>query len=830
MDTDPNQRVDPSPKTTVPSESLEPEEAAMCQRLFVRLGVQQSVPELVGRYELRDRIGSGGMGTVWRAYDPRINREVAIKLITPKRGLDSEMLRKRLEREAQLLGQFQHANLVTVLDRGIHDRCVYLVMELIDGPTLRELQTAGDLSSEACLRLYAAAGRGLHAAHQRGIVHRDFKPENVFVGSDGVARVGDFGLAYAIKDATIDYSQAGGGGETDADSDANNGETEDRLTQAGQLLGTLGYMAPEQLRGEDVDARADQYAFCVALWEALSGARPYTGANASLLLDAMAGPPRGGAALDAQLRAVLRRGLAFNAQDRYPDMAVVVDELKRLLERPARRRRQRWTVFGAVSFAAVVGGAIGWSWYLDVNPTCAVADRLTELGDKTDWQVVADKTSLRTAMRLERRVDALRHDAERACRADDLARRQHIGTLATRLDSLLISVASEDPEHWEARLESFELDYVSAFSVPMTEYGYELYLSEFQPRLDARELGELVDECGEHAALEKSQPRLAPADLSAILLVCGQAQLLTGDSGLARKSFKAARTHAEAAGDKQRRLLVALWSAKTSVMREDDLKRGEVLLEEVDDLLQALRVSAFDPRRAERDELMAVLALDQEDFARAHRLQWRTIVRRALFGEAKMLVVAIVGLANHYTVAEDFEAARTTFEAARELVRSRPGASKDDENHEVAYNYALMLYNVISAAEKPSPEDMSLARELLERVILVENHDYHLAAHALLLMLESLCGTEDDIAAARARLIEIFRDSEIKSSMQHTTMAWLAVVDSYLILGNAGLAARHAYQRLPPDLQRKVAPWLRLDVDEDEGEDEDRERSATVSL
>jgi len=221
---------------------------------------------LVGRYVVLDVVGEGGMGVVYSAFDPELDRKVAIKLLQAKPG-GSTGEQAWLVREAQALARLSHPNVVAVHDVGTlpGDR-VFIAMELVDGVTLRAwLKTPR--SWREVLPIMRAAGAGLAAAHAAGLVHRDFKPDNVIVGNDGRVRVMDFGLARAQLDGPAMRS-------SDVAIDSRS-PLSDKLTIAGTVVGTPAYMAPEVYQGDAADARTDQFAFGIALYEALYRTRPY---------------------------------------------------------------------------------------------------------------------------------------------------------------------------------------------------------------------------------------------------------------------------------------------------------------------------------------------------------------------------------------------------------------------------------------------------------------------------------------------------------------------------------------------------------------------------
>ncbi len=290
-----------------------------------------------------DRIGAGAMGVVVSAYDPRLDRKVAIKLVRPGAGRATSM-RERLLREAQAMGRLKHPNVVTVYQVGELGEDVFVAMELVDGGTLTRWLGAARRPWRQTLAIFLQVGSGLAAAHAAGLVHRDFKPDNVLVGDDGRARVGDFGLVGVS------------GGEPSAP--AHQGDA--ALTRTGAVLGTPLYMAPEQHRGGPVDARADQFAFCVALYEALFGVRPFAGDTVPALLAAIeAGrftEPARDAAAPARLRRILHRGLHADPAARYPSMDALLADLARDPGRTLRLAAVGVALAGAAAFAIARGG------------------------------------------------------------------------------------------------------------------------------------------------------------------------------------------------------------------------------------------------------------------------------------------------------------------------------------------------------------------------------------------------------------------------------------------------------------------------------------------
>ena len=223
----------------------------------------------VGPYEVLSLLGAGGMAQVYRARDTRLGRDVALKVVSEALIASPELVR-RFEQEARIAGSLNHPNLVTVYDVGIHDGEPYFVTELLQGESLRAWLARGPLPLQMGLEWGAQMARGLAAAHQRGIIHRDVKPENAFVGTDGQVKLLDFGIAKLASVAAetgphplMDPTAAPGGS----------------ATRTGSILGTPGYMSPEQIRGEMLDNRSDIFSLGAVLSELLSGRRAFPGGS-----------------------------------------------------------------------------------------------------------------------------------------------------------------------------------------------------------------------------------------------------------------------------------------------------------------------------------------------------------------------------------------------------------------------------------------------------------------------------------------------------------------------------------------------------------------------
>src|SRR5688572_5373198 len=227
----------------------------------------------LGRYEIRSQLGAGGMGEVYLARDSKINRDVAIKVLPRAFSSDAERLR-RFELEVEATGKLNHPNILSVYDVETHDGSPYVVYELLEGETLRERLSGGALSSRKAVDYALQIANGLTAAHEKGIIHRDLKPENIFITNEGRVKILDFGLA-KLREPTLDAEA-----QTDV-------PTRKVNTDPGAVMGTVGYMSPEQVRAERLDHRSDIFSVGVILYEILSGKRAFHGNSAIETLNAI---------------------------------------------------------------------------------------------------------------------------------------------------------------------------------------------------------------------------------------------------------------------------------------------------------------------------------------------------------------------------------------------------------------------------------------------------------------------------------------------------------------------------------------------------------------
>jgi serine/threonine protein kinase/formylglycine-generating enzyme required for sulfatase activity len=357
----------------------------------------------IGRYVVLEKLGAGAMGVVYAAFDPELDRRIALKLLRPQaQTADRERRQARMVREAKAIARVSHPNVVAIHDVGVHEGQVFMAMEHLPGGTLRWWMAEKKRPWREVVRMFIAIGRGLAGAHAEGLVHRDFKPDNVLLDKNGVPKVVDFGLV-RLSATTTELTTTDVFAETvDADvsviaTPAATGPA--ALTRTGALTGTPAYMAPEQYRNAAVDARTDQFAFCVALYEALYGERPFAGDNIIALADAVISGRVKEAPKDSQVpgwvrRAVLR-GLSVDSALRFVDtdalIAVLADD-------PIARRRRR------IGLALAAAASVGALWAINH----ASAQRKAEFDRQIAERLTAGRTAVEKAHALKESATAAR--------------------------------------------------------------------------------------------------------------------------------------------------------------------------------------------------------------------------------------------------------------------------------------------------------------------------------------------------------------------------------------------------------------------------------------
>ncbi|MEM9454709.1 MAG: serine/threonine-protein kinase [Myxococcota bacterium] len=345
--------------------------------------VLESPPSLspgsrLGRYVLLEEVGSGGMGVVMSAYDHELGRRVALKLLRPHLSRSGEA---RLRREAQSLAQLQHPAVVTVFEVGKHQQQHFIAMEYVEGQTFDRWAASRRGRWREVVEVAIRAGRGLAAAHAAGLAHRDVKPGNILVGRDGRVRVVDFGIATATGRTTSSKSSPSDDPGVRSDDPVTVCSSlavvsssirvdEPPLTEAGAVVGTPAYMAPEQHRGEPVDARSDQFAFCVTLYRVLYDRNPFAGEELEVLrrsvFSGTIAPAPSDSPVPMAVRRIVLRGLEADPERRWPSMTALLDQLQRTLG-----RRRRWVLEGAAVGVIAVGTIVVGMFVAEPEPSAA---------------------------------------------------------------------------------------------------------------------------------------------------------------------------------------------------------------------------------------------------------------------------------------------------------------------------------------------------------------------------------------------------------------------------------------------------------------------------
>jgi serine/threonine protein kinase/tetratricopeptide (TPR) repeat protein len=599
-------------------------------------------PITVSRYVILDRIGSGGAGVVYRAYDPELDRKVAVKLLHPDtlddRDTDESSARARLLREAQAMARLSHPNVVAVHDVGTYDEDklrpagelgagasegVFVVMELLEGRDLSQWLAEERPGWRETVAMFLQAGRGLSAAHAKRIIHRDFKPANVHIDGQGQARVLDFGLARGLlHEPEIEVPTASDSGGRPIDSP---------LTEHGVIMGTPAYMAPEQHAGGTTDERTDQYNFCVAFYEALYGQRPFQGKN----LDSLAEAKRMG-----------RRGLEADPGRRFSDM----DALLAALEHDPGARLRR-AMLGLVALALAAGMVVAGSrWYSSRLTMCEGYEQ--ELAGIWDTDVrarvgeafratgtaYAQRTSTSVARVLDEYVAGWTQARKNACETALSGARQNPAVIERQvlcLERRLQAVHELVRLFIAADREIVENALAAVNALPVVRSCDRFDDPAYTLPTDAEaqtEISKVSDEVARASAslaagkyqegLEIARASVSNAQdtghlptLARALMVSGQLEHLVGDAGRAEQQLFEAFLASESAGDHDtgtRALIARIAVLSTALGRLDEAVR-------VADQVQArLR------RDSEDRELEAMLAFER---GRIH-------LRRAAYAEA----------------------------------------------------------------------------------------------------------------------------------------------------------------------------------------------------
>lgn len=680
------------------------------------------IGQKLGRYTVLEKLGSGGMGEVLLGYDPELHRRVAIKLLRPDKADDDDgVFQERLLREAQALARLSHPNVVSVYDVGTALGRIWVAMEYVEGDTLTQYRKEERPWREVVATV-SAAGRGLAAAHRQGIVHRDFKPGNVMIGTDGRVRVLDFGLARQVapmvlsqtstrSSDSIDISASGlrqssGAVPVLADSPI---ESERPLTETGSLMGTPAYMAPEQFTQDPIDARTDQFAFCIVLYEALYRRRPFAGRTArelakSVVRGQVRDPPRSG--VPARVRRVIMRGLAVDPNKRFEDIDALLAALARA-ERPF--GAPGWvlpTVIG-VSAVAVIGviaagggspcdGAQG---HMEQAWGPSARARLNDAFAATDLVYASSTAELVTAA-LDDYATKWTAAHTDACQATQVRREQSEALMDLRMACL-------DMRRQEVHA---LVDLFSEASAETVENAMQAVsrLDSVEPCSDPDFVRAVVPPPSDpqtREAVEEERENLSKAKA---LVIAGQ--------------YGRAAEQATAVISRSVELNYPALGAEAGMVAEQAATRSgnqEEALRLLSDTLRYAEAAGHERARAQLlSEMSGQLGYHQSDLdgARRYAEQATGLIER-LGNPAGLVAILRLNEANAYLRAASFEEARMKYEAAAEAAAKDPGSSLVEL---AAVGNLAVAYGMQGMHEKSA--EVSLRAVELHEQLLGERH------------------------------------------------------------------------------------------------------------
>lgn len=803
----------------------------------------------VGRYLVHDVLGRGGMGTVFEAYDEQLERRVALKQLNP--GMN-ERHAQRLVREAKALAKLSHPHVVQVYEVGEDQGRWFIAMELVEGETLRAWQQHGRSWRET-VRTYVQAGQGLAAVHAAGLTHRDFKPDNCIVDREQRARVLDFGLVSEVGDATLDPAT----GETTPSLET--GSLGGDLTKTGTVLGTLAYMPLEQLEGRAADARSDQFSFCVSLYEALYGERPFVTKSVGALMIALVSkkvrPPPKGSRVPATLRRVVLRGLSPDPEDRWPSM----DELLRELQRMITPRPWRW--IGAVVVTGLVGAGAALGTGPDEPPPCRNQDQhlagiwdearraeLVETFVATDAQN-ADAIARTVTTRFDAFASAWTDVHRRACEAALVHREQSSERMELQmqcLDAQLVETSALADVLVDASADTVERAAQAVDELPRPQWCDDpIELARRRGMPSDPEQVETIRELERRMAQARALASTGrPAEAEEIADALRPAAEEVGHEGTIARVGMLRSDLMEARGDLSAAMDELRAAYESAVVADDELAAAEVAASLARGHGLALRqreiaetwldVARAATRRADRPELTAslvgisgALAFARGDLEQAHAMTRESLQLEAAIDDQSLGYASALHNAHAYELAPAVwyvdspsgyaEAAHDSETRAR-WTRARQDLERALEIHEAAYGRGHtrtlpihsslarleLLTGDVSGAVESMRTILSSYSELLPR----SNQDYRLVAIDLPVALR-LDGQLEEAERKAMQLVDEAADGEAWLVFPLATLARVQLVQGRLDRARAtfdrALPAGEAF--LGPD-NHLLAPLL----------------------
>ena len=728
------------------------------ERFRHKLGFSsRPAPLIADRYRLEQTLGRGAMGEVHLAHDHRLERSVALKLVRASSKIDADTLQARLEREALALARVDHPNVIGIHDVGSHADQTYFTMQFVAGTTLREWQAKH--SKPEILAAYLQAARGLAAAHACAVVHRDFKPDNVIVGDDGLVRVLDFGIAAALRDEASGAAEPGStpielesttAGVITSGTDETARSGFDPMTRAGTLLGTLPYMASEQLQGRRADARSDQFGFCVALWEALAGRRPFAGRSPSALLESIDAGPTIDAAIPRWIRIVLARGLAGDPAKRWPSMDALIDALER------GRSRRRKLVLGTgltllVSVASVVGWAMAPAPELALSETCETfVASIDPLWSASQRAAISTRASVDEPSRdyVLTTLDALADDWRRA--AHELCEGEAAPAKDSPARACLSAWEISFGDHVELLVERGDAktlarapDLLARLSPPSGDFCALRPARPIDPEVwRGAELARAAVVLGEieqafasaDAALARAEsldPRAFTPDAAAAHGARAEVAAFAGERELALREL--ASTEQQALGAEVPELLLAAWSLEAKLLAlggdPDQAELALALVDRAEPLLFALELAELDPRRAELLEARGLAERGRGRPREAIALHRRAQASFVAAGQPTLAGKALINIGAAHQDLDEPEQARAAYAEALVLF-DRAGLPPGYRNRiQLERNLALLAY------ASSEPEELAQGLSHFEFVVAHGSASERLEALSLIVAL-----------------------------------------------------------------------------------------------